>query len=732
MAAPDNPPFSSPSPDLPPPDPGSPSPPSPLPFTRADAVALAAIVALALALRLWRLGEVPPGLHVDEAHNGVDALAILRGARPIYLAGNNGREALLSYLQAVTVGLFGPTPAALRLASAVAGTAAVAVAYGLARALPSPWPRRLAAATAVLMAVSVWPLHFSRIAIRGILMPLLGGAFAWALWRALGDGGGGAGRRAWRRYALAGALLGAALYAHPAARLMPLVPVVLLGGRAALAGRRRDGAAARRALAGLATLAATAIVVAAPLLTFAVTHRDLVLGHSVGVSVLEADNRAGGLARRLALNAWRTLRAFVWDGSDSWYHNVAGRPVFDGVTAVMTVVGAAAIVRACRGAPGPQRDATRSAASFGLAWLFALALPVVLTGGAPNYSRSVGLMPMAFVLPAVGYAAAAGWAAARLGAARLGGARRRGDGASRAGPGTGPPMRPRPIRPAVLLALLLAPALGATVRDYFGRYAAAPEAAAAFGAPTVAKAAALRALAAGAGGRVQPTRLVAERSVYRFLLDGAALTPIDPARGFVLPADGPAWLAFDADAEGDALQALLDRWPRLRLAEARLAAPGWRVLRVDAPPDEPGNPVTPAAAFDGLTLESVAGGPACDAVPREPDLLCAAADGTLDLALRWRVVAAPGRDWTAFAHLVAADGRTEAQHDGAPLAGWLPTSRWRVGDAVIDRFVVRLPAGAPGRRLALRVGWYDGATGERLGLAGDGDGAAEVATVAAP
>ena len=76
-------------------------------WSGAEVIALTAIVAVALALRLWRLGAVPPGLHVDEAHNGVDALAILRGARPLYLAGNNGREALLSYMQAVTVGLWG-------------------------------------------------------------------------------------------------------------------------------------------------------------------------------------------------------------------------------------------------------------------------------------------------------------------------------------------------------------------------------------------------------------------------------------------------------------------------------------------------------------------------------------------------------------------------------------------------------------------------------------------------
>ncbi|MCC7018364.1 MAG: hypothetical protein IT332_01330 [Ardenticatenales bacterium] len=692
-------------------------------WSGTEVTALVAILALALALRLWSLGDIPPGLHVDEAHNGVDALAILRGARPLYLAGNNGREAMLSYLQAVTVGLWGPTPYALRLASALAGTAAVGVAYGLARGLPTARPRLAAAATAVLMAVSVWPLHFSRIGIRGILMPLLGGAFAWALWRAASTGSvsesAGGRPHPWPRFALAGAILGAALYAHPAARLMPLVPVLFLGGQALAAWRRGDVVGARARLVGLATLAAAAAVVAAPLVGYALTHRELFFGHSVSVSVLEADNRTGGLGRRLTLSALRTFRAFVWDGSDSWYHNVKGRPVFDGVTAAMAVVGVGVLASGVRASRDSTRPDGGSLAGFVAVWLIVLALPAVLTGGAPNFSRSVGLMPIAFVVPALGYCAAAGMLAATLTKA----SRRRSDAPIDIvrGGGVG-------RSPALLLAVLLIPAAASTLIDYFGRYAHASEAAEAFGAATRAKADALRALAGAGTGRVFPSRVVLERSVYRFLLDGVDLTPIDATGGLVVPADGHAWLVFDADVEGEALQAVLERWPRLRPAESR-AASGWRTLRIDAVPEENGNVVAGDTAFDGLTLLAVAGGLSCDALPPEDDLLCSNDAASIDLALRWRVDAVPGRDWTAFAHLVAADARTVAQHDGVPLSGSLPTSRWRAGDTVIDRFVLRFPDDVAPGRYRLHIGWYDAGTGERLGLPGDADGAADVAAV---
>ncbi|MEO8084389.1 MAG: hypothetical protein ABI780_11245, partial [Ardenticatenales bacterium] len=676
----------------------------------------------------------------------------------IYLAGNNGREALLSYLQALTIGLWGPTPWALRAASAFAGTVAVGVAYGLARALPTRRPRLLAMATAALMAVSVWPLHFSRIGIRGILMPLFGGAFSWALWRAeeaaTVDGGSeGTGGRSpslpptasLRRHALAGALLGAALYAHPAARVMPLVPVLLIGARAFGAWRRDDRAAARRAVVGLVVLAAAAVAVAAPLIAYALAHRDAFFGHSIRVSILAADNRSGGLPRRIGLNAWRTLRAFFWDGSDSWYHNVKGRPVFDAVTAAMACIGVWSLARTRvaastrRGEPG--------LGAFAAISLIVLALPAVLTGGAPNFSRSVGLMPIAFLVPAIGYAVVAEalarfahrrWAVgATDGASAVEADDTRTDGRTDDGRTS--------AFATFALVVLLVPAGVSTLRAYFGRYAASPAAAEAFGAATRAKAESLRALALAGDGRVLAPAYVAERAVYRFLLDDVDVAPIDASAGLVVPAAGPAWLVFDADTDGDAAEAMLERWPTLQLTEQR-AARGWRTFRVDHAPDELGNTVPVGAVFATVTLEAAAGGQSCDALPPEADLLCSSDAHSIDLALRWHVDATTDRDWTAFAHLVEVgdvddnvdvdrgaaangDGRTVAQHDGVPLAGSLPTSRWRAGDTVIDRFVLRIPDGVPAGRYRLRVGWYDAVTGERMALRGGADGAADVAAV---
>lgn len=129
----------------------------------------------------------------------------------------------------------------------------------------------------------------------------------------------------------------------------------------------------------------------------------------------------------------------------------------------------------------------------------------------------------------------------------------------------------------------------------------------------------------------------------------------------------------------------------------------------------------PIAAFgaepgdDALILEAVATAPGADGAPAV-------------LTTTWRAGRWAGEDLTLFVHVVDAAGALLATADGPPLGGGYPTSLWAPGEVVAD--VRTLPA-APGAA-AIRVGWYDAATGERRWAEGPGgapwpDGAAEVA-----
>jgi 4-amino-4-deoxy-L-arabinose transferase-like glycosyltransferase len=71
------------------------------------------------------------------------------------------------------------------------------------------------------------------------------------------------------------------------------------------------------------------------------------------------------------------------------------------------------------------------------------------------------------------------------------------------------------------------------------------------------------------------------------------------------------------------------------------------------------------------------------------------------------------RDYTIFLHVLGPDGRLLSQNDGQPVENAYPTSRWEVGERVIDRREVPVPV-PPVEGARLVVGFYDATTGARI------------------
>lgn len=94
---------------------------------------------------------------------------------------------------------------------------------------------------------------------------------------------------------------------------------------------------------------------------------------------------------------------------------------------------------------------------------------------------------------------------------------------------------------------------------------------------------------------------------------------------------------------------------------------------------------------------------------------------TLAVDLYWRSQIAMDRDWSVFVHLVDEHGIVVAQRDKYPGLGRLPTRLFSPGQAIADRYVVRLPqAACAPSRLQVVVGLYDATDGVRLPV-GQGD-----------
>ena len=89
----------------------------------AEVTLLVLILALAAGFRLYRIGQVPPGPHYDEAANLLDVVDVLHGHPMVFSPRSYGREMLLMYLASPLVALLGPTTLAMRLPTALAGVA---------------------------------------------------------------------------------------------------------------------------------------------------------------------------------------------------------------------------------------------------------------------------------------------------------------------------------------------------------------------------------------------------------------------------------------------------------------------------------------------------------------------------------------------------------------------------------------------------------------------------------
>ncbi|HEY3107290.1 MAG TPA: glycosyltransferase family 39 protein [Chloroflexota bacterium] len=505
---------------------------------RTEVAGATAIVLIAWLLRVWELGSLPPGLHHDEAIEGLNALAILSGQLRFWFPAGGGREPLFMYLAAGAVWALGPTALALRLLAAAASTLAVAASFALLRRI---FDRRVALVASALMASSYWQVHTGRLGLRSALLaPLAALAFA-LLFRGLD-------RDRPLTAAAGGAALGLSVYSYFAARLLPLVALPVLAFE--LLGRRPAGSASPRWRPSAAFLAAAALV-ALPMALYAL--RAARANERVNEASILAQPDPGAALRESVLGA---LAMFALRGDEMWKYNLAARPLFSPPLAVAFLFGLALCLLTLR-----QRGARTA-----LIWLVAMTLPSALATESPHFIRISGIAPVLFALPALPLA--------RLGA--------------------------RWPRLAPLgLALLLAATSGLTWRDYFLTWGRSPETGPAFAYDMAAAAAMLRQLPADEPAYLSVDPYEPRQFVVEYLAWPRKPRWYDARRGLVLPpspslqlfpssARPPAgWLERVGGAEpllrGELVEAYRIAPPRLEAAPIARLGDDLELLRAEPP-----------------------------------------------------------------------------------------------------------------------------------------------------
>ena len=364
------------------------------------------ILLVAAVLRLYGLNNVsPPGIEHDEVANWLIDRSILAGNHAIYFTRAYGHEAGFHYIQAAFVALLGDNVLALRLPAAFAGLLGVAVSYSLIRKL---FGRDVALISTALIATLFWPIFYSRLGLRAILLPLLSGlsAYFFVIGMNLTQRHKGAKeqRREEKRvthsiipsprhpitpsplrpFILAGFFAGLSIHTYMAARAVPIFYGLFV---VYLAIWQRD--LLREKWNGLVLFTAVFALTASPLVIYLLTNP----GAEFRIEEVSAPLTAlfAGDVRPVWENGIKISGMFGWSGDPLWRQNVAGMPVFEPVVAVLFYVGVGISLWRWK----------NGRFAFILLWLATSTIPSLVTIDAPSTIRIINALPILTVFPAL-------------------------------------------------------------------------------------------------------------------------------------------------------------------------------------------------------------------------------------------------------------------------------------------------------------------------------------------
>ncbi|MBP8055710.1 MAG: glycosyltransferase family 39 protein [Chloroflexi bacterium] len=629
------------------------------------------ILLLAAALRLLNLTQTPPGLWFDEAWVAVQAheLGSASVGFPLYFPGDfGGMHPAIVYLTALSARLLNYHPYAIRYATAAAALFGLVLAYGSWKAIwrlekTPPTEQRLAPLfSAFILAITFPYLILTRIGFEPVF-PVMPAALAfWGLAQAIRTQ-----KRAY--YLLTGCATGLAFYAHNSGRFVPIAITCAILWLLLIGQERRP------LIRGWLLITITALVVASPLLLYFLQHSDLFLSRAAVTSYNTLGPGSPSVPLALATNLFHTLMGLFWPGFGDALtrHNLPGRPVFDPFLAVLLGVGMLYLARH----PRWQHSALL------ISWASAMLIPVILTDGAPTYTRLMGALPALAAIAGEGAVFVYTW------------------------------LKKRTPWAGIVVALGLMYSLGVTTGDYFGRWREHPGLFEAFQVGEWQAATLAQTRLVEGPVYLAPDMVHLGRPTFALLLRGRNTRPFTGPT--CLPYENhptrPLTYVIDASQAQATAQTLAHLFPTALTETVINPNDGDTLFNiVTIPTGAAATPPTHAvqATFGPLTLVGY-------------DLLAPTLTpgSTITVRLYWQNNAPIPGDNIIFLHLYPA-GTTEAaplsQHDSAPCAGSYPTTRWQNGESILDDHPLTLPPDSGNQDLLIAVGVYTWPSLERLSL----------------
>ena len=355
------------------------------------------ILVIGAVFRFLYLDSIPPGLYPDEAINANNGLeAADTGNFETFFPDNNGREGFYINLLGILLNLFGAKIWVIRLLPALIGLLTVFAVWFLTKELFNN--ERLALWAAFFIATSFWHVNFSRIGFRGILVPLLITLSFAFLWRGL---------KTIKTYnfILAGIFFGLGFHTYIAFRFAPLLLVITL-----LAwwwdNRKTSTGFGCEACYKVLLFLFVAFIVALPIGIYFLQNPQDFLGRATGVSIFAAENPL----KELLESTVKTLSQFNIIGDYNWRHNLSGRPQLLLPVGLLFLFGLLLSLKRLKTYFKNSQDHQLSAYIFILTGLLIFMLPSILTAeGLPHALRSIGTIPFAIILAALGFERIFSW-----------------------------------------------------------------------------------------------------------------------------------------------------------------------------------------------------------------------------------------------------------------------------------------------------------------------------------
>lgn len=264
--------------------------------------------------RFFDLGDIPRGLHYDEAFNGLDAInAIETGDYKIFYTRNTGREGLHLNAEAFFMRIFGINNFGLRFANAFWGMAAIVGIFFLLRELR--FSRWAILAGTFALAFSFWHLDFSRTAYRGIMVPMVLIWLFYFFMRGLNRP-----RHKFLNFTAAGFFLGIGFHTYIAFRAAPLVFLALA---AILIYFRQNFI--RQYWRYAALFSAVSLAIALPIFIYFSQHREELIVRTESVSIFDDPKTSWAVSLKKSFLAH--AEAFIWRGDANPRYNFNRQPL---------------------------------------------------------------------------------------------------------------------------------------------------------------------------------------------------------------------------------------------------------------------------------------------------------------------------------------------------------------------------------------------------------------------